>query len=181
MLILKVVLVLLHCTYFFSVFVIFINNLCFLYFNLMLFYLYLCMWLLILFIHYAYISTSLHYHKSIGRSKLGTKYATCIAQKCRLIKESHDQKTHEGKRFMKKIRNYEFKNSISQVAFCLLESSCTSMNIYTVGNPMVPEALRAGVWEGLFNGSHTANAPLLICSPVTILRKPCNKQTCLTY
>ena len=45
----------------------------------------------------------------------------------------------------------------------------------------LPEALRAGVWEGLVNGSHTANAPLLICSPVTILRKPCNKQTCLTY
>jgi len=50
-----------------------------------------------------------------------------------------------------------------------------------VGNPTEPEALRAGVWEGLVNGSHTANAPLLICSPVTILRKPCNKQTCLTY
>jgi len=29
----------------------------------------------------------------------------------------------------------------------------------------------AGVWEGLVNGSHTANAPLLICSPVIILRK----------
>jgi len=51
----------------------------------------------------------------------------------------------------------------------------------TVGNPTVPEALRAGVWESLVNGSHTANVPLLICSPVTILRKPCNKQTCLTY
>jgi len=50
-----------------------------------------------------------------------------------------------------------------------------------VGNPTVPEALRAGVWEGLVNGSHTAKAPLLICSPLTILRKPCNKQTCLTY
>ena len=50
-----------------------------------------------------------------------------------------------------------------------------------VGNPTVPETLRAGDWEGLVNGSHTANAPLLICSPVTILRKPCNKQTCLTY
>ena len=50
-----------------------------------------------------------------------------------------------------------------------------------VRDPTVPKALRAGVWEGLVNGSHTANAPLLICSPVTILGKPCNKQTCLTY
>ena len=50
-----------------------------------------------------------------------------------------------------------------------------------VGNTTVPKALRAGVWEGLVNGSHTANAPLLICSHATILSKPCNKQTCLTY
>jgi len=40
--------------------------------------------------------------------------------------------------------------------------------------------LRAGVWEGLVNGFHIANAPLLICSLVTILRKLCDKQTCLT-
>ena len=41
--------------------------------------------------------------------------------------------------------------------------------------------LRAGVWEGLVNASHTADAPLLICSPVTFLRKQCNEQTSLTY
>jgi len=39
--------------------------------------------------------------------------------------------------------------------------------------------LRAGVWEGLVNDFHIANAPLLICSFVTILSKLCNKQTCL--
>jgi len=53
--------------------------------------------------------------------------------------------------------------------------------LINVGNPTVPKALRAVVWEGLVNGSHTANVPLLICSPVTILSKPCNTQTCLTY
>jgi len=53
--------------------------------------------------------------------------------------------------------------------------------VINVGNLTVPKALRGGVWEGLVNGSHTANAPLLICSPITILGKPCNKQTCLTY
>jgi len=41
--------------------------------------------------------------------------------------------------------------------------------------------LRARIWEGLVNGFHTANAPLLICSPVTILTKQCNKEACLTY
>ena len=41
--------------------------------------------------------------------------------------------------------------------------------------------LRAGVWEGLVNASHTADAPLLICSPVTFLRKQCNEQTSLAY
>ena len=64
--------------------------------------------------------------------------------------------------------------------FCLMRKNNFGV-IISVGNPTVPEAVRAGVWEGLVNGSHTANAPLLICSPVTILRKPCNKQTCLTY
>jgi len=53
--------------------------------------------------------------------------------------------------------------------------------LINVGNPTVPKALRARVWKGLVNGSHTANALLLICSPVTILSKPCKKQTCLTY
>jgi len=41
--------------------------------------------------------------------------------------------------------------------------------------------LRAGVSQGLVNSFHTANAPLLICSPLTILRKECNQLTCLTY
>jgi len=43
----------------------------------------------------------------------------------------------------------------------------------------VPTAFtwRLGVWEGLVNGFHTASAPLLICSPVTILRKQYKKQT----
>jgi len=50
-----------------------------------------------------------------------------------------------------------------------------------MGKVKFTTALRAGDWEGLVNGSQTANAPLLICSPVTILGKPCNKQTCLTY
>ena len=34
-----------------------------------------------------------------------------------------------------------------------------AVSVY-VGNPTVPEALTAWVWEGLVNGSHTANAPL---------------------
>ena len=61
------------------------------------------------------------------------------------------------------------------------ENTACDLFFVPVGNPTVPKALRAGVWEGLVNGSHTANAPLLICSPVTILSKPCDKQTCLTY
>ena len=40
---------------------------------------------------------------------------------------------------------------------------------------------RAGVWEGLVNGFHTADAPLLICNSRTILKKQHNKDTCLTY
>jgi len=55
------------------------------------------------------------------------------------------------------------------------------LELINSGNPTVAKALGAGVCEGLVNGSHTANAPLLICSPVAILSKPCNKQTCLTY
>ena len=47
----------------------------------------------------------------------------------------------------------------------------------------LPKALTWGLgfWPSLVNGFHTTNAPLLICSPATILRKQCNKQTCLTY
>ena len=74
--------------------------------------------------------------------------------------------------FITSLINFFDSNSFTKVDYWAEQNSKV-----LIGNPTVPKALRAGVWEGLVNGSHTANAPLLICSPVTILSKPCDKQT----